>query len=193
MRPLIELAHIPFSLVEQVATIIETGTPINNRELLALCIGGGIDGFAIDPHLCHEVAETALNFLIQTKHGKELLRATDPSTACSSFLKPLQKRLPTQSWRSSAQVTYQQFSTPPPIAYLASYLLDLHADDLVLEPSCGTGSLAVWAQAAGAAVVTNEIDPRRRELAGFSALIRQGTMPKSSTTFCRRALLRMLF
>ena len=164
MRPLIEVAHIPFSLVEQVATIIETGTPINNRELLALCIGSGIDGFAIDPHLCHEVAETALNFLIQTKHGKELLRATDPSTACSSFLKPLQKRLPTQSWRSAAQVTYQQFSTPAPIAYLASYLLDLHADDVVLEPSCGTGSLAVWARAADATVITNEIDVRRRAL-----------------------------
>lgn len=164
MRPLIELAHIPFSLVEQVATIIEMGTPINNRELLALCIGSGIDGFAIDPHLCHEVAETALNFLIQAKYGKELLRATDPSTACSGILKPLYKRLPTQSWRSAAQVTYQQFSTPAPIAYLASYLLNLHADDVVLEPSCGTGSLAVWARAADATVITNEIDVRRRAL-----------------------------
>lgn len=34
----------------------------------------------------------------------------------------------------------------------------------MLEPSCGTGSLAVWAKAAGANVITNEIDPRRREL-----------------------------
>jgi hypothetical protein len=40
----------------------------------------------------------------------------------------------------------------------------MNSNDIVLEPSCGTGSLAVWARAAGAAVITNEIDPRRRGL-----------------------------
>lgn len=118
-----------------------------------------------DPHLCHEIAETALNYLIATKYGKPLLSSDNPSTACSEILRPLQRRLPTQSWRSEAQVTYQQFSTPAPIAYLAAYLLNLNSEDVVFEPSCGTGSLAVWAQAAGATVVTNEIDPRRRQLA----------------------------
>ncbi|MBL8124323.1 MAG: class I SAM-dependent methyltransferase [Blastocatellia bacterium] len=34
----------------------------------------------------------------------------------------------------------------------------------MLEPSCGTGSLAVWARAADATVITNEIDVRRRAL-----------------------------
>jgi len=120
-----------------------------------------------DPHLCHEIAETALNYLIATKYGKPLLSSDNPGTACSEILRPLQRRLPTQSWRSEAQVTYQQFSTPAPIAYLAAYLMNLSGSDTVLEPSCGTGGLAVWAGSAGATVVTNEIDPRRRQLAGL--------------------------
>lgn len=152
-------------MIKHIAAIIDSGSRLNNRELLIACRDCGVDGFATDPHLCHEIGETALNYLIATKYGKPLLFSDNPGTACSEILRPLQERLPTQSWRSEAQVTYQQFSTPAPIAYLATYLLNLNNEDVVLEPSCGTGSLAVWAGAAGATVITNEIDPRRRQLA----------------------------
>lgn len=160
-----ERSRIGFDVIEQIATIIDTDKKITNRELLALCSGVGIDGLSTDPHLCHEIAETALNHLVCTKYGKMLLDLADPIAACSEILRPLQKRLPSQTWRSLTQLTFQQFSTPALIAYLAAYLLNLNSNDFVLEPSCGTGSLAVWAQAAGATVVTNEIDARRRELA----------------------------
>ncbi|HMQ05198.1 MAG TPA: hypothetical protein PKD26_14860 [Pyrinomonadaceae bacterium] len=158
---------IPLGLIEQIASIIDSGRQLNNRELLTICRDHGVDGLATDPHLCHEIAETAINYLIATKYGKQLLSSEDPRRACTEILRPLQLRLPTQSWRSEAQVTYQQFSTPALIAYLAAYLMNLSGSDTVLEPSCGTGSLAVWARAAGATVVTNEIDPRRRQLAGL--------------------------
>lgn len=152
-------------IVERIADIIGVEKrQVTNRELLSLCGAEGIKSVATDPHFCHEIAETALNHLVRGRYGKILLDSDDPSAGCSEILKPLQKRLPTQTWRSSTQICYQQFSTPAPIAYLGAYLLDLSVDDLVLEPSCGTGSLAVWAQAAGAIVVTNEIDARRREL-----------------------------
>ncbi|MGH9947049.1 MAG: hypothetical protein ACRD6X_07625 [Pyrinomonadaceae bacterium] len=160
-----EHSNIPFDLIKQIATIIDSGRRLNNRDLQAICRDWGVDGFATDPHLCHEIGEIALNYLIATKYGKQLLSSEDPRTACTEILRPLQQRLPTQSWRSSTQVTYQQFSTPAPIAYLAAYVMDLCGDDTVLEPSCGTGGLAVWARAAGATVVANEIDPRRRQLA----------------------------
>jgi hypothetical protein len=162
---------IPLGLIEQIASIIDSGRQLDNRELLANCRAAGIDSFATDPHLCHEIAETAINYLIATKYGKALLSSDYPRRACTEILRPLQQSLPTQSWRSTTQVTYQQFSTPAPIAYLAAYLMNLSGSDTVLEPSCGTGSLAVWAQAAGAAVATNEIDARRRglsELLGFA-------------------------
>ena len=162
-----KLSSIPFDLIKQIAAIIDSGRQLNNRELLTACRHWGVDGFATDPHLCHEIAETAINHLIATKYGKPLLSSDDPRRACTEILRPLQQSLPTQSWRSTTQVTYQQFSTPAPIAYLAAYLMNLSGSDTVLEPSCGTGSLAVWARAAGATVVTNEIDPRRRQLAGL--------------------------
>lgn len=161
-----ERSSISSDLIKQIAAIIDSGRHLRNRELLTICLDAGVDGFAVDPHLCHEIGETALNYLIATKYGRQLLSSDDPSAACIEILRRLQQRLPTQSWRSTTQVTYQQFSTPAPIAYLAAYLMNLRASDTVLEPSCGTGSLALWAQAAGATVVTNEIDPRRRQLAG---------------------------
>lgn len=160
-------SSIPLDFIKQIAATIDSGRRLNNRELLTICRDWGIDGLATDPHLCHEIGETAFNHLIATKYGKPLLCSEDPRRGCIEVLRFLQLRLPTQSWRSATQVTYQQFSTPAPMAYLAAYLTNLSGRDTVLEPSCGTGGLAVWARAAGATVVTNEIDPRRRQLAGL--------------------------
>lgn len=160
-------SSIPFDLIKQIAAIIDSGRRLSNRELLTTCRDWGIDGLVTDPHLCHEIGETALIHLITAKYGKPLLCSEDPGRGCIEVLRSLQLCLPTQSWRSATQVTYQQFSTPAPIAYLAASLVKLGSSDTVLEPSCGTGSLAVWARAAGATVVTNEIDPRRRQLAGL--------------------------
>ena len=160
------------NLIKRIAAIIDIEKrSITNRELLDLCSASGIESLSADPHLCHEIAEIALNHLIRTKYGRMLLDSDDPIAVCSDILRPLQRRLPTQTWRSSTQVTFQQFTTPAPIAFLAAYLLNLNNADIVLEPSCGTASLTVWAQAAGAAVATNEIDARRRdlsELLGFA-------------------------
>lgn len=151
-------------LIQRVAKIADGELPISNRELIELCKENGFDS-TVDSHIFHEVAETALNSLIQKKYGRYLLAAADPVEAVSTILRPLQKGLPTQTWRSETQITYQQFSTPAAIAYLAAYLLNTQPSEAVLEPSCGTGSLAVWAEAAGASVIANEIDPRRRLLA----------------------------
>ena len=152
------------SLIERVAKITAGEQSISNRKLIELCKEHGFESSA-DSHIFHEIAETALNSLIQKKYGTELLINNDPVESVSTVLRPLQKRLPTQTWRSEIQITYQQFSTPAAIAYLAANLLNIRHGETVLEPSCGTGSLAVWAEAAGASVIANEIDPRRRLLA----------------------------
>ncbi len=148
-------------LIEQVAGIVDSERKISNKELIESCKGCVFD-FNVDAHVYHEIAETALNLLIQTKYGHDLLASTNPIEGVSTVLRPLQKQLPTQTWRSETQIVYQQFSTPVTIAYLAAYLLNLRQGEAVLEPSCGTGCLAAWASAAGAEVIANEIDPRRR-------------------------------
>lgn len=153
------------SLIERVAKIADGELSISNKELIELCKEYGVFESTVDSHIFHEIAETALNSLIQKKYGRELLITIDPIESVSTILRPLQKRLPTQTWRSETQITYQQFSTPAAIAYLAAYLLNIRPGEAVLEPSCGTGSLAIWAGTAGASVIANEIDPRRRVLA----------------------------
>lgn len=79
-------------------------------------------------------------------------------------LRELLSKLPTQVDRDNTQVEFQQFSTPPTIAYVASKALQIQPGEVVLEPSSGTGSLAVMAKQMGATVQTNDLDPRRREL-----------------------------
>jgi type I restriction-modification system DNA methylase subunit len=160
------ISHTSFrDLVEGVAGIVDSERKISNKELIEICKGCSGFDFNVDAHIYHEIAETALNLLIQTKYGHDLLASTNPIERVSTVLRPLQKRLPTQTWRSETQIGYQQFSTPVTIAYLAAYLLNIKQGETVLEPSCGTGCLAVWAFAAGAKVIANEIDPRRREAA----------------------------
>ncbi len=105
-----EQSRTCFDVIEQIAAIIDTEKrQITNRELLALCGAAGFESLSTDPHFCHEIAETALNHLVRLLNGKMLLDSADPIAACSDILRPLQKRLPTQTWRSSTQITYQQF------------------------------------------------------------------------------------
>ncbi len=149
--------------------------PISNRELLEICrpVADFRRGES-NPHFCHEIAEAALNLLILRKYAKNLLAAENPAEVVSSLLKPLASRLPTQTWRSREQTERQQFSTPPAIAYLLAYALNLGENDMVLEPSAGTGNLAVWTSGAGLKTYTNEIDSRRRFL-----LVQIGFAPTS--------------
>lgn len=138
---------------------------LTNRQLLEIC--EPVCKFSngdLDPHYPHEIAETALNFLIQDSLAGVLLSSANPEGAYLETIKPLASRLPTQTWRSVEQNVWQQFSTPPGIAFLLIYLLNLRRDDEVLEPSAGTGSLAVWARGIGAKTDVNEIDERRRSL-----------------------------
>lgn len=72
--------------------------------------------------------------------------------------------IPTQTKRSEEQVSLQQFSTPPNIAYLASWVANIDNKDTVLEPSAGIGGLASFAKAYGATVYVNELSDSRLEM-----------------------------
>ena len=72
--------------------------------------------------------------------------------------------LPTQTKRTEEQIKFQQFSTPPSIAYLANYVANVNSDDIMLEPSAGIGGIAVFAKKDGATVYVNELDTRRLEV-----------------------------
>lgn len=103
----------------------------------------------------------------------QVVRALDPESFLIQWDDPaaafaardlLSRLVPTQSYRSEQQVDLQQFSTPLGLAWLVACAAQIQPTDLVLEPSAGTGMLAVHAHARGAKLVLNERDPRRAAL-----------------------------
>ena len=72
--------------------------------------------------------------------------------------------LPSQRRRSEESQALQQFSTPIGLGSVAAAAAAIRPDDLVLEPSAGTGLLAIWAELAGARVVLNELAEARASL-----------------------------
>lgn len=136
-----------------------------NRELLEICReSADIFSGEANPHFCHEIAEAALNLLIRRKYAENFLASENPTEVTIHLLKPIISRLPTQTWRSREMAGRQQFSTPAAVAYLLAYLLNLDGREQVLEPSAGTGNLAVWTSGREIKTHANEIDSRRRFL-----------------------------
>lgn len=103
----------------------------------------------------------------------QVLLALDPAIGLIDYDDPVaataardrvSRLLPTQSYRSERQVDLQQFSTPLHLAWLAAHAARITDADRVLEPSAGTGMLAVHARQLGAQLILNERDPLRADL-----------------------------
>ncbi|MBO5510270.1 MAG: strawberry notch family protein [Clostridia bacterium] len=132
------------------------------EEKCAKAFGGTLAEGAYTPKDAYDALELAVNLYL-----KELARdfnTDDPAGAVQAVakLEELVGNLPTQTNRTSEQEKFQQFSTPPTIAYLAAWVANVKASDVVLEPSAGIGGLAVYPKAWGATVAVNELDERRR-------------------------------
>ncbi len=113
-----------------------------------------------DAHAALELAQVL--FLNQAT----TLTCTMPSDQADRAFTRLEAQVPSQTTRSDEQIEWQQFATPPRIAWIAARACAISAGELVLEPSAGTGMLAVWAAKAGARLALNEISPLRRECLG---------------------------
>ncbi len=68
--------------------------------------------------------------------------------------------------RSEESQALQQFSTPIGLAHVAAVAAAITPADLVLEPSAGTGLLAICAELAGARLALNELADTRADLLG---------------------------
>lgn len=95
-----------------------------------------------------------------------------------SDLQNILRNIPTQTKRTEEMESYQQFSTPPTIAFTAARLANITSDDVVLEPSAGIGGLALWGKAWGAKVYGNELSKRR--LAFLNELGLDGTFNENA-------------
>lgn len=87
----------------------------------------------------------------------------DPHTVIAQ-LAALSKLGLTHSRRSEEQVRFDQFSTPPHISALAVMACQVRPGDTVLEPSAGTGLIAVIAEILGGKLHLNEFADTRAEI-----------------------------
>lgn len=96
----------------------------------------------------------------------DLYNGTDVEQAVAQInkLAALLDLLPTQTKRTAEQDEFQQFSTPPTLAYLANWVANIGSSDVALEPSAGIGGLAVIARSFGATTIVNELSERRRAI-----------------------------
>ena len=99
----------------------------------------------------YEAAEAAVVLFLQ-RYGRGMRRTCgggeDGPRRMLKMLETLAALEPSQTKRSEEQLALQQFSTPLPLAYAALQAAAIRPGDIVLEPSAGTGMLAVMAQCA---------------------------------------------
>lgn len=155
-----------FSLIDEIQSRLKAGESLNNPLLTEMAdrhFGGSRTTGRYTPRDAYDALEVAVNRLLLTGNANDLM-SMGASDALTNHLRPLVGQLPTQADRTAEQTELQQFSSPPTLAYLAARVLNPQATDIVLEPSAGTGSLAIWPRSIGARVLCNEINARRREL-----------------------------
>jgi predicted RNA methylase len=87
-------------------------------------------------------------------------RAASPA-AMLPMLAKIAGLLPTHTRRSEDSQAFQQFSTPIPLGFAASVAAAIAPSDIVLEPSAGTGLLAILAELSGAVLILNELADTR--------------------------------
>lgn len=145
---------------------LEKGTQFSPARLFEIAdraYGGTMAEGAYTVKDAYDGMELAVNQYLMSGPAKSANGSAAQARAFLSRMEKLLTLLPTQTKRTAEMETYQQFSTPPNIAYLAAWAANVKPTDVVLEPSAGIGGLALWPKAWGATVYANELSTRRLE------------------------------
>ena len=133
------------------------------RKAMTAAYGGSDAEGAWDWKTAYDTCEAATVLFVR-KFGRGMRARAATPAALLGMLAKVAALLPSQTRRSEESQFYQQFSTPIGYGFVASIAAAITADDLVLEPSAGTGLLAIFAELAGAGVVLNELAGDRADL-----------------------------
>jgi hypothetical protein len=147
-----------FSAAETLLARLETGAPVDAallRAAMEQALGASDSSGAWSWKAAYDACEAA-TVLFLGKYGKALFRKTPSPSARLVALAKIASLLPSHTRRSEESQALQQFSTPAPLGLAALTAADVSPDDVVLEPSAGTGLLAVFAEIAGAGLILNE-------------------------------------
>ena len=113
--------------------------------------------------LAYDACEAA-TVLFLRKYGNALFRKSGSPAAILPQLGKIAGLMPTHTRRSEEAQTFQQFSTPIPLGFAAMTAAAITPTDRVLEPSAGTGLLAILAEIAGGTLLVNELAEARAGL-----------------------------
>jgi len=148
---------------------IEQGEPVTTAALRTVMTDGfgGTDaqGFWVwkDAYEALEAAQV----LFLRRYGPAILSRSTSSQTALAMMKRIADLLPTHTRRSAESQAMQQLSTPLPLAFVTAYAAGIATSDSVLEPSAGTGLLAVHAELARASLALNELAATRADLLGL--------------------------
>lgn len=148
-------AHM--DVAAQITSLLERGEAVGAADLRTLMTDtfGGSDAEGVwlwkD---AYEAAEAALVLFL--RKFRSIASGAQAPESTLAMLTKVARLLPTHTRRTEESQALQQFSTPIPLAYVASRAAGITAADVVLEPSAGTGLMAIFAELAGAHLALNE-------------------------------------
>lgn len=130
------------------------------RAVMESAFGGSDASGAWDWKTAYDACEAA-TVLFLRKYRKALLRKAGSPALALPMLEKIVGLLPTHTRRSTESEALQQFSTPIPLGLAVATAAAITPADRVLEPSAGTGLLAILAEIAGGSLVLNELAETR--------------------------------
>ena len=143
-----------FAAAQTLLPVLEAGRPLdaaNLRDAMTRAFGASDASGAWVWKDAYEAAEAAAVLFVQ-RYGRAMRQragaGADGPRRMLAMLDAVAALEPSHTKRSEEQIRLQQFSTPLPLAYAALRAAEIRPGDTVLEPSAGTGMLAVMAECA---------------------------------------------
>ena len=154
VRPAPSASDALFAAARTLLPVLEAGRPLDAgtlRDAMTRAFGATDAEGAWLWKDAYEAAEAAAVLFVQ-HYGRAMRKQTgagpDGPRHMLAMLDAVAALEPSHTKRSEEQVRLQQFSTPLPLAYAALRAAAIRPGDTVLEPSAGTGMLAVIAECA---------------------------------------------
>ena len=136
------------------------------RTAMQSAFGASDAAGAWDWKTAYDAVEVA-QLLFLRRYGPAIHARTSDPFERLKLVERIARLAPTQTRRSEEMLALQQFSTPLGLAWVAGFAASFVPGELVLEPSSGTGLLAIQAELGASRLALNEVADVR------AALLRQ--------------------
>ncbi len=164
-----DTAKAIFSAAQELQHHLERGQRVDAtvlRGAMTKAFGASDTDGAWDWKLAYEATEAA-TVLFLRQYGPALINKAGSPEVMLQMLAKIVALLPTQTRRSEDSTAFQQFSTPIELGWVAVTAAAIQPGEVVLEPSAGTGLLAIFAEFLGAHLHLNELAKTRADLLGL--------------------------